>query len=543
MPDDAARSFKPIQAFGDTRMISRYWKLALLLLLVAWSAYELFPSVQYYTMSEADRKAMPPDKLQSLKDKAIKLGLDLQGGMHLVLEVDKSKLSAADSKDAIDRALQILRSRVDQFGVAEPLVQKQGQDRIVVQLPGLLDEKRAKDLIGQVGLLEFKIVKTEDEAREAFQRVDNWYARTHPPSGTSRTDSSLALHPFTGRFASSAGPEAFVSNEDTSAVRAILRAVPDSVLPPNTEIVEGAVEETQPGGGRLGRAYYVLNKTAEMTGNAISTASMRPGIDPQRPGAPGVSVQMTGRGTAQFARVTRANVQRRMAIVLDGRVYSAPVIQEPIPSGQASISGNFTDRSATDLAIVLKAGALPAPVRIIEERTVGPTLGRDSIHAGLTASLLGAALVVLFMLVYYRGSGIVAIFTLVLNILLLLAAMAAIHSTLTLPGIAGVALTIGMAVDANVLIFERIREELRNQRSVRTAIDLGFKRAWRTILDANMTTLISTVVLMVIGTGTVKGFGVTLTIGLIANIYTAVLVARMVFDWIAARRHLETLSI
>jgi protein-export membrane protein SecD len=523
-------------------MISRYWKLGLLLVLLAWSAYSLYPSFQYYTMSDAQRQALGQDKLQALKDKAIKLGLDLQGGMHMVLEVDRSKVAEGDVKDAVDRALQVLRSRIDQFGVAEPLIQKQGEDRIVVQLPGLLDETRARNLIGQTGLLEFALLKSDDEARQAVARLDEYWSRT-PPVTLPRAadDTLLGVRPFTGRLSSAEGATMAIAKEDIEAIRLILANTPDSILPSDVRLAEGAQDMAQD--GRTGRALYVLQRKAEMTGAGISTAQMSPNLDPNRPGAPGVSLQFTGRGTAQFARVTRANVQRQLAIVLDGRVYSAPTIQEPIPNGRASITGSFTDKEATDLAIVLKAGALPAPVKVIEERTVGPTLGRDSIRAGVRAALLGAILVIAFMLLYYRASGMVAILTLALNIVLLLAAMAAIHTTLTLPGIAGIALTIGMAVDANVLIFERIREELRNKRSVRTAIDLGFKRAWRTILDANMTTLISTVVLMIIGTGSVKGFGVTLTIGLIANIYTAVLVARMFFDRIWAKRDAEALSI
>ncbi len=527
-------------------MLGRYWKLALLILLLAWSAYELYPSVQYYTMSEAAQKQMAPEALQKLKDRAIKLGLDLQGGMHLVLEVDRSKLSEADAKDAIDRAEQILRSRIDQFGVSEPLIQKQGEDRILVQLPGLLDAARAKNLIGQTGLLEFKIVKTDDEAKQAFERADQWLVangKAMVPASASRTDSAIAQHPLSGRLASAAQAMAFVESGDVPVVRELLAALPDSVLPPNTQFAEDAKEKPLSGSGRSGRYLYVLTRAAEMTGAAISTARMSPNLDPERPGAPGVSMSMTGRGTAQFARVTRENVQRYMAIVLDNRVYTAPVIREPIPSGNASITGSFSDQEATDLAIVLKAGALPAPVKVIEERTVGPTLGRDSIKAGLTASLLGAILVVGFMLIYYRGSGIVAILTLLLNIIFLLAGLSQLRSTLTLPGIAGIALTIGMAVDANVLIFERLREELRNGRSVRTAIDLGFKHAWRTIVDAQITTLITAVVLMLVGTGTVKGFGVTLTIGLIFNIYTAVFVCRMMFDWLASKSKLDTLSI
>jgi preprotein translocase subunit SecD len=256
-----------------------------------------------------------------------------------------------------------------------------------------------------------------------------------------------------------------------------------------------------------------------------------------------VLLNFTRRGAAIFSRVTGANVGRQLAIVLDGNVRSDPVIRQRIPRGEASITGSFTDKEAADLSIVLRAGALPAPLHVIEERTVGPSLGQDSVQKGLKAGIIGSILVILFMLIYYRFSGSIAVLALFLNIWLLMAVLGAFHATLTLPGIAGIILTIGMAVDANVLIFERIREELRTGKTVARSIEFGYQRAFRTILDSNLTTLISALVLFQFGSGPIKGFAVTLSIGLIANMFTAVFVTKIIFDGIVARRRLETLSI
>ena len=280
-----------------------------------------------------------------------------------------------------------------------------------------------------------------------------------------------------------------------------------------------------------------------MKGSEVASAQMRLDLDQARPGAPGVSFNLTSRGGALFGDLTGANVGRRLAIVLDNRVQSAPNIQEKIPRGQGSITGSFTEEEAQNLAIVLRSGALPAPVTIVEERTVGPSLGQDSIEQGFRAGAIGALLVVAFMLIYYRMSGAVAVVALGLNVLGLLACMAGFHATLTLPGIAGIVLTIGMAVDANVLVFERIREELRNKRTVLTAIETGYSRAYRTIVDANVTTLLSALALMWFGTGPIRGFAITLSIGLIINMITAVGISKMIFDAWSLRRKLSSISI
>jgi protein-export membrane protein SecD len=280
-----------------------------------------------------------------------------------------------------------------------------------------------------------------------------------------------------------------------------------------------------------------------MQGKEVQSAQMRLDLDQARPGAPGVSFTLTSRGGAMFADITGANTGRQLAIVLDNRVQSAPNINERIPRGQGSITGSFTEEEAQNLAIVLRSGALPAPIKFIEERSVSASLGQDSIQKGLTAGAIGSLAVILFMLVYYRLSGLVAVMALTLNILALLACMAGFKATLTLPGIAGIVLTIGMAVDANVLIFERIREELRNKKTVLAAIETGYSRAYRTIVDANVTTLLSAVALMWFGSGPIRGFAVTLSIGLIINMITAVGVSKMIFDAWSLRRKVNSISI
>ncbi|HZE19068.1 MAG TPA: protein translocase subunit SecD, partial [Candidatus Angelobacter sp.] len=288
---------------------------------------------------------------------------------------------------------------------------------------------------------------------------------------------------------------------------------------------------------------YVVGRDPLMKGSEVASAQMQMDLDAARPGAPGVSFNLTSRGGALFGDITGANVGRRLAIVLDGKVQSAPNIQEKIPRGQGSITGSFSEEEAQNLAIVLRSGALPAPVNVVEERTVGPSLGQDSIEKGLRAAALAALLVVLFMIVYYKISGVVAVVALFLNILGLLACMAGFHATLTLPGIAGIVLTIGMAVDTNVLIFERIREELRNKRTVLAAIETGYARAYRTIIDAHVTTLLSSFALMWFGTGPIRGFAITLSIGLLINLVTAVGISKMIFDAWSVRRKLSSISI
>ena len=518
------------------------WKIVIFVIVLLLSAWYLWPSVKYYTMTPEQRAQMDPAEIAELEKKILHLGLDLKGGMHLVIEVDRSKLSADEAKDAVDRAIEIIRNRVDQFGVAEPVIQKQGTERIVVQLPGLLDAQRAKSLIGQTAQLEFRLVSTIEETQRFLKKADDILARRQISSPETQVDSLLAARPITARAITQLKGGLFFAEDDVALVEGFMEdAQSDSLYPTEGILMWDA--EVDAMRGLEGRVLYLLVPKVELTGAGIKNALKRIGLDPDRPNMPGVSLQLTSKGATRFARITGNNVGRQLAIILDGKVWSAPNIQEKIRGGEASITGSFTDEEARDLAIILRAGALPADVVIIEERTVGPSLGRDSVQMGIRAGMVGSILVVLFMLIYYRFSGIIAVGALVLNIIFLFAVLAGFGATLTLPGIAGIVLTIGMAVDANVLIFERIREELRNQKTVRASIDSGYGRAFRTILDANVTTLISAIVLYQFGTGPIKGFAVTLSVGILANMFTAVMVTRMIFDAITTRRKLNTLSI
>jgi len=378
---------------------------------------------------------------------------------------------------AVDQSLETIRNRIDQFGVREALIQRSGVDGILVQLPGIQDPQRAKDLIGKTAVLEFKLVAA--------------------PS----TDPSKPA--------------------------------------PGTEVLYGQERDAVSGQTR-GKVPYTLERKTLMTGEVIADARVRPSTQLE---GPYVEVVLNGRGAKLFEELTSANVGRQLAIVLDKTVYSAPVIRERIGGGRASITGNFDIKEARDLAIVLRAGALPAPVTLAEERTVGPTLGRDSIHQGLLSFAVGGTLVVLFMLFYYRGAGLLADGALILNVFFIVAALAAFEATLTLPGIAGLVLTLGMAVDANVLINERIREELRLGKTVRAAIEAGYERALPAILDTNITTFLSGIILFQFGSGPVKGFAITLIIGLFTSVFTAVVCTRIVYDWRLAGGRLDSISI
>ena len=537
---------------------SDQWKFYLTVVFVLASVWTLWPTFQFYSLPAKERQevlqARPSDatteaerlkleKYAKLREKAIKLGLDLQGGMYLLLEVDTSKLGPAEAKNAVEQARQIINNRIDQFGVAEPSIQRQGVNRILIQLPGLLDQERAKSLIGQTALLEFKLVRTEEESKALYDRIDGYFSRKlrgGMPPDSAAPDS--VLHPFTSKILASQHSEAVVLNENVPIVESMIKQLEaDSTFITDAKLAWDSHETDV--SGRTARGLYVLGRDALMKGSEVASAQMRMDLDAARPGAPGVSFNLTSKGGAQFGDITGANVGRRLAIVLDGRVQSAPNIQERIPRGQGSITGSFTEEEAQNLSIVLRSGALPAPVNVIEERTIGPSLGQDSIDRGIHAGAIGALLVIVFMVVYYRMSGVVAVVALVLNILGLLACMAGFHATLTLPGIAGIVLTIGMAVDTNVLIFERIREELRNKRTVLAAIETGYARAYRTIIDAHVTTLLSSFALMWFGTGPIRGFAITLSIGLIINLITAVGISKMIFDAWSVRRKLTSISI
>lgn len=380
---------------------------------------------------------------------------------------------------ATEQALETIRNRIDQFGVSEPDIRLQGEQRILIQLPGIKDTKRAKQLIGKTALLEFKLI---DEVHDISKAL-----KGNVPRG------SVLLYQYAN----------------------------DS------------------GTNRSHKTPYLVKKRALLTGAYLTNSKVQ--IDSYN--EPYVTIDFDKKGARLFAKITEENVHKRLAIVLDNKIYSAPSINEKISGGAARITGNFTTEQAHDLAIVLRAGALPAPVNIIEERTVGPSLGSDSINKGLFSMLVGGVIVIIFMAVYYKGAGLIANLALILNIVLIAGGLAMLQATLTLPGIAGIILTIGMAVDANVLIFERIREEIHIGKSLRSAVDAGYTRATLTILDANITTLIAALVLFQFGTGPIKGFAVTLSLGVIASMFSALLVTRLIFDYFLVNRKIKKLSI
>ena len=549
-------------------------KIGLVFLLLVFCALALLPSFN---------PGLPDWWKKYMAPAGLKLGLDLQGGMHIVLQVDLDKaaensldLSATDfksalaekninavrmdsgspgtilftlpntgaidtvkqilkdsfpnletqvaaeqgsfpritlqlsreeidyiRKNAVNQSLEIIRNRIDQFGVSEPVVLRQGENQIVVQLPGVKDPDRAMGLIGQTAQLEFKLV-SEASSVNLPQLIDETVKGGQWREGESRRQLNLALQ---------------------------------SRLPQGTEIFFEKVVDPQT--KRESRVPLLLETPVLMTGEMVKNAQVRIGGTFNEPY---VSLDLTGHGGRVFANLTEKSVGRRLAIVLDENVRSAPVIREKILGGSAQISGSFTHEEATDLAIVLRVGALPAPVDVIQNLTVGASLGQDSIRDGIYSGLAGALLVVLFMIVYYRTSGIIANISLALNILLLFVALAMLGSTLTLPGIAGVILSIGMGVDANILIYERMRDEFALGKSVRAGVDAGFNRAFWSIVDGQVTTLITALVLFLFGTGPIKGFAITLTFGILFNLFAVLFFSRLMFDSLLSLKILKKIS-
>jgi preprotein translocase subunit SecD len=396
------------------------------------------------------------------------------GGPAFTATFRQKDLIATRSR-AMEQALETIRNRIDQLNVRETTVAREGENDILVQLPGIQDPEQAKELIGKTAVLEFKLIDDKHTLADA----------------------------------QSAGP------------------------PPGDEILQG---QPQPGGA----PSYLVESQVLMTGDTITQASVRPGGQGQ---GPYVTVELNATGAETFANITTENVGRQLAIVLDNTVYSNPVIKEPIPGGNVQITGNFSFEEAHQLEIVLRSGALPAPVKIIEERTVGPSLGRDSIRQGKLSFVVGAVAVLVFMAVYYSGAGLLADFGLTLNILLLVCVMAAMEATLTLPGIAGIVLTLGMSVDANVLVNERMREELRNGRSPRDAVRAGYERAWSAIRDSNISTFVAGLILFQFGTGPVKGFAITLCVGVLTGVFSCFVVTRAWYDWKISMRKLDSISV
>jgi preprotein translocase subunit SecD len=554
------------------------------------------------------------------REKRIKLGLDLQGGMRVVLEVNTGKLLEKLAKnpdevfknvlaeaqkesertdepivnlvskkfrereirlsryfgtirdeddeivtnlnksaeDAVNRALEIIRNRVDQYGVSEPSLQRQGSKRIIVELPGVAREEEAKKLLQGTALLEFRIVRDADFTFPIMQKIDDVVAgkikdttevvatenetestpndTSIASSDTSKTEGELSeeefksAHPF---FAialldpQGKSADAYVKADDRNKLELMLNR-PDvqKVIPNNVEFKFSAKAQTDASGNEF-YVMYLVNKVPELTGGVITDATAN--IDPNT-SAPIVSMTMNSEGAAEWARITGANVNKRIAIMLDGGIFSAPVVKGKIPGGRSQIEGMADLNEAKLLEIVLKAGALPAPVDIIEERTVGPSLGEDSINKGSISVLIGYLTVGLFMIMYYKRAGTIAAASLVFTILFLFGVLAGFGATLTLPGIAGIVLTMGMAVDANVLIYERIREELATGKTVKASVDGGFKKANSSIIDSQLTTFITGIILYQFGTGPVQGFALTLMIGIITSLFCQLVIARLFFD-------------
>jgi protein-export membrane protein SecD len=539
------------------------WRLVLVGAVLVAAVVVLIPTVRFYGLSPAEREAMTPSRLAKLRGNAVRLGLDLRGGTHLVLEVDQQNLTEDQRKDATERAMETIRNRIDEFGVAEPIVQRQGEDRIVVQLPGV-DAVRAKELVRKTAFLEFRLVDDPVNVQSAIQRMDEAAARLSVDIGDSAmtqpteegaitdlfeqpADSAAApgqdadarkKHPLASRvYIVDNGICSVASDEEPTVRRYLEEPAIQRVLGRDVSFAWGETFTDQR--GTMYRHLYLLKNDPKVTGEALSNAQM--GVD-YDDGSPAVDFFLNRRGARRFGGLTKENVGKLLAIVLDNVVQSAPRINSEIRA-RGQITGGFTEDEARDLAVVLRTGALPAPVMISEERTVGPSLGEDSIRKGLKSTLIGLGITILFMAVYYQACGLLADFALLLNFLLLLAGMALIGATLTLPGIAGVLLSLAMAVDANVLVNERIREELRAGKTVAASIAAGYSRAFLTILDSNVTTLLTALILLQFGSGPIKGFAVTLSLGIVISMFTALFVTRVILDMVTSRWTLAKLSI
>lgn len=622
------------------------YRWAVILLIIIAAAYLIWPTYKLYSLSAMEKEKIGITSIKELEDNAIKLGLDLQGGMYVLLEADipilveklASKRSVelkevileaeirstnnqsdffdeflvvANARDmrlirfyanlatrrdnesvvdelkiqrnnAIASALEIIRNRIDEFGVSEPTIQKYGSNRIIVELAGVQDSKRARNLIQRTASLEFSLV-LNDKWETVLDKLDMHLlndttfvaAQDKPLDSTQEPEADIK-----------SDPENIFIEENILDEPSDVLSTPKNIL--KEKPFSGYLRGVPGGIGVIAKEYHILKKILDDTGvqrriprdgkflwgNRFETAQDQTGsiieyrqlyyvaAEPEitggmvreptaRMGTAGsdvsgqwvVNMSMSPEGTKKWSRFTGANINRQVAIILDDKVYMAPVIRDKIPTGQTQVTGFADVNEAKDIANVLRAGELPAPVNIIEERTIGPSLGSDSIQSGKKAMLVGLVAVIIFMIIYYKGAGILAISALLLNLILVIAVLAGINATLTLPGIAGLILTIGMSVDANVIIFERIREELDLGKTVRAAINAGYERAFITILDANVTTLIAALVLALIGSGPIKGFAVTLSVGIICSMFTAIFVTRSVFMVFTDGKPRQSLSI
>ena len=558
--------------------------LIILAVVAFWNTFKL------WTMSEADKQALndkDPGALLALQQKAIRLGLDLQGGIHVVLRVKMEELNEGEKEDAVDRAIQIIRNRIDGLGVAEPVIVKQGDDRIVIDLPGYTDAARAEDLIGQTALLEFKLLATFEDANQILSRMDSVIyayekAREDKVEEEAAVESTVEAEVVDSSVAGDVMAELMGDSVvDTAALFAFDEGQLDISDRPLTSRLEQALYSTEtatswPGFAVAKKDRELIDKWLKLpqVANQIPidiqfSWSTRPELRNQREvyylyavkrkvefvgkylerialsrqdlGGFAVNFSVSGDGLARFAQLTGANINKPLAVVIDDKVESAPFVNSKIRgSGTITMGGSASIDEARNMEIVLKAGSLPAPVEIIEKNVVGATLGADSIKKGFYSSMIGLMIVLLYTAVYYRISGVIADAGLIFNLFFLLAVMAALGATLTMPGIAGIILTIGISVDANILIFERIREELRTGKTVRASIDAGYSRAFVAIFDSHVTTLITAGALFLLGSGPIKGFAVTLFWGVTISLYTAYVVTKQIFDF---RKAYRTLSI
>ncbi len=560
------------------------FKTLIVLGILALSVYTLIPTIQVLSVPQDHDKSLNEQRRTIFKkenpeiaSKAMALGLDLSGGTHMIVEVDNSKsLDAGESSDLLDRSLEIIRNRVDQFGLSEPIIRKSGSNRIVAELAGVNAEE-ARRLIGATALLEFKLLSEVSEFKTLLDRIDNFLKmektssknkkkgkiavnkskkkedsqiedlfgidnksqETGTEANTKETLDEFKKRPFGSLLVGLPNGTVGVNLKNEYKVQQILsRPEIKKLIPKRYQILWGKVTSILQTGDKIKPLFY-LKSRAEMSGKYISDAG--PGRNST--GQIDVSLTFKGKGSKEFSRITGANIGRRLAIVLDSVVYSAPEIQGKITQGRASITGLSDFKEAKLLATTLRAGSLPTKMDIVELRSVGPSLGSENISKGLTAAIWAFVLVVVFMLLYYFGSGLVANLALVFNLLIVGALLSMFHATLTLPGIAGIILTIGMAVDSNVIIFERIREELAQGRSVRNALEFGYKKAFSTIFDSNITTFGTALVLYNIGSGPIRGFGLTLMLGIGASMFTSLVVTRLVFELILNKLNVNTLSI
>jgi SecD/SecF fusion protein len=561
-----------------------------ILAVIVIACYSVWPSIQVHTKSGEEKKTFVKEN-PKLAEKSVNFGLDLDGGTSITLEIDASELPGENIKELQEQSLEIVRNRVDQYGLSEPQISPQGDDRIVVELAGV-DDSTAKELVGSTAKLEFKIVSESEKFTQVVSLIDSYLGRQANPAAAdtvasadssakvptdslkdssaavvaSTTDSlkvdsnvaeavaqeqavavavDTALPTSLSAFFLSFGNGGFVAEESVEKLKRLLalEAV-QKLIPRDVEFAFGSgLEKVSPESSVKAKRLYLLKRRAEMDGEDIADARPYRVGDGVNVGEVAVSLKFSGVGPKQFSAVTAANVGKQMAIVLDNQVISAPVIRDRIPNGEAQITGLDDMAEANRLSVVLRAGALKAPMNIIESRNIGATLGEDNIKSGFGAAFWGLIACIVFMVAYYRIGGLIACFAIVLNAIVTAAVLSVFNATLTLPGIVGFILVLGMALDANVIIYERIREEMKAGSLARAAVAKGYERAFSAIFDSNLTTFLTALILYKIGTGSVKGFGLTLMIGIATSLFCSLTVTRAIFDWRLAKNDANKLSI